>query len=83
MLFFKIIIAAVLAATISASRNPAQVDQTVPHEVLQRRQFEKRSSRPLKTRDSGNNPSPNTIKPQPTRPNPPTCHPCDDGPGCC
>ncbi|EGF98350.1 uncharacterized protein MELLADRAFT_124535 [Melampsora larici-populina 98AG31] len=35
MLFFKIIIAAVLAATISAS--PVQVDQTVTREVLQRR----------------------------------------------
>ncbi|EGG05390.1 uncharacterized protein MELLADRAFT_124538 [Melampsora larici-populina 98AG31] len=54
MLFFKIVIAAVLAATTSGS--PVQDDQTFTREVLQRRfvEFspiiEKRS--PLKTRAS-------------------------------
>ncbi|EGG07459.1 uncharacterized protein MELLADRAFT_124534 [Melampsora larici-populina 98AG31] len=53
MLFFKFVIAAVLAATISAS--PVQVDETVTGEVLQGRSveftpiIEKRSSS-LKTR---------------------------------
>ncbi|EGG05892.1 uncharacterized protein MELLADRAFT_124542 [Melampsora larici-populina 98AG31] len=86
MLFFKIIIAAVLAATTSARR--VQVDQTVNREVLQRRSveftstIEKRSSKPLQTRGSKSNSVPNLTKPQPQTINPP-CDPCDDGPGCC
>ncbi|EGF97637.1 uncharacterized protein MELLADRAFT_124531 [Melampsora larici-populina 98AG31] len=50
MLFFKIIIAAVLAATISAS--PVQVDQTVTGEVLQRRSVEDEVTPIIKKRSS-------------------------------
>ncbi|EGG09481.1 uncharacterized protein MELLADRAFT_95971 [Melampsora larici-populina 98AG31] len=77
MLFLKVVIAAVLAATISATL--VQVDQPVTRDVLQRRfvEFspfiEKRSL--LKTRDSGPGPGP--------APRNPKCRPCDDGTGCC
>ncbi|EGG08536.1 uncharacterized protein MELLADRAFT_124536 [Melampsora larici-populina 98AG31] len=79
MLFFKIIIAAGLAATISARR--VQVDQTVTLEVLQRRSveftpiIEKRLV--LKTRDFGpGSPINSNISP--------SCSTaCQSGPGCC
>ncbi|EGG04277.1 uncharacterized protein MELLADRAFT_89506 [Melampsora larici-populina 98AG31] len=78
MLFFKVIIAAVLAATISTS--PVQDDQPVTREVLQRRFVEFtpiiKQRLHLKTRDSAPGPSPGPD-------DPPTCHPCDDSPGCC
>ncbi|EGG05890.1 uncharacterized protein MELLADRAFT_124541 [Melampsora larici-populina 98AG31] len=76
MLFFKIIIAAVLAATISARR--VQVDQTVTCEALQQQYveftpiIEKRLSRLLKTCQYGPGNKP------------PVCWTeCESGPGCC
>ncbi|EGG12710.1 uncharacterized protein MELLADRAFT_124539 [Melampsora larici-populina 98AG31] len=77
MLFFKVVIAAVLAATIPASL--VQVDQPVTRDVLQRRfvEFtpfmEKRSLPPA--------PDPNAFKPIAPLPSPPTCEPCEEG--CC
>ncbi|EGF96936.1 uncharacterized protein MELLADRAFT_124533 [Melampsora larici-populina 98AG31] len=70
MRFFKIVIAAVLAATISAS--PVQDDQPVTREVLQRRfvEFTPIIEKRLRLKTRG-------------PPAPPTCDPCDDGPGCC
>ncbi|EGG12704.1 uncharacterized protein MELLADRAFT_86947 [Melampsora larici-populina 98AG31] len=86
MLFFKVVIAAVLAATIPASL--VQVGQPVTRDVLQRRfvEFtpiiEKRFL--LKTCDSDPGPHPNNPPPHKAPSDePPTCNPCEGGGGCC